>query len=324
MTRAKLGGAWALLANYAVLLVLVAGAVFLAFSTSTFATVTNLTNVLQQVSMVGIIAMGMTMLLISRNFDLSVGANVVLSSVIGASLINSIGTGAGIVATLVVATALGAINGFTVTVLRVNSLVATLGTGLVFSGLALVLSGTAPVVLEDDSLKEIMATEIISVPLPGILFAGAIAAATWLLHCTVLGRRLFAIGSNPDAARYAGIHFERTVFAPFVVIGICCGVASLILMGLLNSASPTAATTWPLDVIAAAVIGGVSIAGGRGNIGMAVVGVLLIGVVANGFNLLDVDPNYRGIFTGAVIVGAVAADQFLQRGWSAGLRRRAL
>ncbi len=312
MNRLRSSPIWRAAPSYAVLLVLICLAVFLSLSTSTFGTVANLTNVLQQVSMVGIISMGMAMLLVSRNFDLSVGGIVVLSAVIGANVVNDAGVGAGVAVTLVCATLLGVVNGLIVTVLRVNSLVATLGTGLVYSGFALVVSGASPVVLEGRGLSDFMGDKVLEIPVPAIIFALVILFSTWLLHGTVAGRRIFAVGSNPEAARYAGIRVGPTVFLPFLVTGLYCGIASTILMGLLNSASPTTAAAWPLDAIAAAVIGGVSIAGGRGNIGMAVVGILLIGTVENGFNLLGVDPNYRGIFTGAVIVAAVAADQFLR------------
>ena len=140
-----------------------------------------------------------------------------------------------------------------------------------------------------------------------------VAATAWFLHTTVGGRELFAVGANPEAARYSGLRVDRLRFIPFVIMAFLCALASLILTGLLNTADPAAGAHLPLDVIAATVVGGVSIAGGRGTVFMAVVGVLLIGVVSNGFNLLGLDPNYQSIFSGLIIIVAVAADSALQK-----------
>ena len=194
-----------------------------------------------------------------------------------------------------------------------NSLVATLGSGLAFDGLAFLLSGSQPIVLTDRSLQDLMNLRVIRVPVPAYLFALVIAATAWFLHSTVGGRELFAVGANPEAARYAGLRVERVRFIPFVIMGGLCALASLILTALLNTADPGAGARLPLDVIAATVVGGVSIAGGRGTVFMAVVGVLLIGVVSNGFNLLGFDPNYQSIFSGLIIIVAVAVDSALQK-----------
>jgi ribose transport system permease protein len=263
--------------------------------------------------------MGMTMLLVSANFDLSVGGIVGLTGVIAAKLANSSGLIAGVAAAIVVATSLGGINGFIVTRLRVNSLVATLGTGLIYLGLAFLLSNNAPVTLTSQHLTTIVNTKVLGVAVPVYVFAGVIAASAWFLHTTVGGRQLYAVGANAEAARYAGVRVEVLRFIPFVVTGLYCGVASLILLGLLSSGVPDGATSWPLQVVAAVVVGGVSIAGGQGTILMAVLGVLLIGVINNGLNLLNLAASWQNITTGVVLVTAVAADSILrERG-----RRRA-
>jgi ribose transport system permease protein len=262
---------------------------------------------------VGVTAMGMTLLLVSGNIDLSVGGQVALIGVIVALAANGVNTPVGIVVGVLVGLLLGAVNGLIVTRLAVNSLVATLGSGLAFGGLAFLLSGSQPIVLTDRSLQDLMNLRLVRVPVPAYLFALVIAATAWFLHSTVGGRELFAVGANPEAARYAGLRVERVRFIPFVIMGGLCALASLILTGLLNTADPGAGTRLPLDVIAATVVGGVSIAGGRGTVFMAVVGVLLIGVVSNGFNLLGFDPNYQSIFSGLIIIVAVAVDSALQK-----------
>jgi ribose transport system permease protein len=298
---------------YAVFLVLLAICATLSLVSSVFTTIDNLGNVSEQVSVVGVTAMGMTLLLVSGNIDLSVGGQVALIGVIVALAANGVNTPVGIVVGVLAGLVLGAVNGLIVTKLAVNSLVATLGSGLAFGGLAFLLSGSQPIVLTDRSLQELMNLRIIRVPVPAYLFALVIAATAWFLHSTVGGRELFAVGANPEAARYAGLRVDRVRFIPFVIMGGLCALASLILTALLNTADPGAGARLPLDVIAATVVGGVSIAGGRGTVFMAVVGVLLIGVVSNGFNLLGFDPNYQSIFSGLIIVIAVAVDSALQK-----------
>lgn len=298
---------------YAVFLVLLAICVALSLLSNVFTTIDNLGNVSEQVSVVGVTAMGMTLLLVSGNIDLSVGGQVALIGVVVALAANGVNTPVGVAAGLVVGFLLGVVNGLIVTRLAVNSLVATLGSGLAFGGLAFLLSGSQPIVLTDRTLQNLMNLRLVRVPIPAYLFAVVIAATAWFLHSTVGGRELFAVGANPEAARYAGLRVERLRFLPFVIMGFLCALASLILMGLLNTADPGAGARLPLDVIAATVVGGVSIAGGRGTVFMAVVGVLLIGVVSNGFNLLGLDPNYQSIFSGLIIIVAVAADSALQK-----------
>jgi ribose transport system permease protein len=299
--------------DYAVFLVLVAICAYLSLATDTFATADNLANVSEQISEVGIIATGMTMLLVSGNLDLSIGGMVALIGVIAATVMNGYSMAGGIVAAVLSGLVLGVINGLIVTRLRVNSLVATLGSGLAFGGLAFLLSGSQPIVVEDRSLQILMSTRYAGIPVPSYMFAVVILAAAWFLHGTVGGRQLFAVGANPEASRYAGIRVDRVRFIPFVVTGFLASLAALILTGLLDTADPSAGGKLPLEVIAAVVVGGVSIAGGRGTIFMAVVGVVLIGVVSNGFNLLDLDPNYQSIFTGAIIVVAVAVDSLMRK-----------
>jgi len=301
------------LQNYSVLLVLVVLCIYLSFATDTFATFSNVQNVLQQVAVIGIIAMGMTMLLISGSFDLSVGGQVALLGVVIAKVGNSSGLASGIVCALVLSVLLGLINGLIVTRLGVNSLVATLGSGLAFGGAAFLLSGSAPIVLTSEGLQNAMTTTIAGFPLPVYMFLAVVAISAWFLHTTVGGRRLFAIGANEDAARYAGVPVARVRVIPFMVTGLWCGFAAIILTGLLASAQPDVGATYPLQVIAASVVGGVSISGGRGTVAMAVVGVLLIGVVSNGFNLLGLDSNYQNVFTGVIVIVAVAVDTALRK-----------
>lgn len=299
--------------SYAVVFVLIGMALYLTIATDNFATYLNISNVLEQVSTTGIIAVGMTVLLVTANFDLSIGGIAALVGVTGVAAINEMGTVPGVILALLAATALGAINGLVVVLLRVNSLVATLGSGLAFSGVAFVVTGSSPVPSRNDGLRDFVAASVLRVPVPVIIFAAMAVLFQYILRFSVFGRQCYAVGANPEAARFAGIRVPLIQFLPFVMVGALSGIAGMVLAGLLNSGQPSAAASWPLGVIAAVVVGGVSISGGRGTVFQALVGVLLIGLIDNGFNLLDFHPSYRNIFTGTVIVGAVALDSAVRR-----------
>jgi ribose transport system permease protein len=299
-------------AEFAIAPVLIGVCIGLSLSAPKFLAWTNFANVLDQVSLIGIIAVWMTLLLVSGNFDLSIGGMVALIGVLAARVMNSSGTASGILVALALGIGLGTLNGFIVTKLKVNSLVATLGTGFAFSGTALLGAQSEPVGLNSQSLPDFVATEFLGLTLPVYIFIGTALIGAWVLHLTVGGRQIYAVGGNREAARYAGINVDWVQFFPFPLTGLFCAVASLLLVGELATALPDAAQTWPLQVIAAVVVGGVSIAGGRGTIAMAVAGVLLIGVINNGFNLLNLGPSYQNITTGGILVAAVAVDSLLR------------
>lgn len=314
-TNRLLGTGRHIIQDYAVGFVLVGLCLYLSAKSPRFSSTTNISNVLDQVSMIGIITMGMVILLVSANFDLSIGGMVGLSTVVMANAINAHGLVIGITIGVLIAVALGALNGLLVTRLKVNSLVATLGSGLAYGGVALLVSQSTPITVTETGLTDFMNTKMLGISMPAYFFLGAILVSAWFLHVTVGGQQTFAVGANAEAARYAGVRVDLIRFIPFVVTGLFAGVATVILTGLLGSGVPTAAAAWPLQVVAAAVVGGVSIAGGRGTIAMGVLGVLLIGVINNGLNLLNFDAGWQAIATGGILVAAVAIDAALQAFW---------
>lgn len=299
--------------NYSIFAVLVLFCVFLSVTTPTFATLSNLQNILQQVAVVGVMTMGMTLLLVSGSFDLSVGGQVALVGIVAAKLANSAGLVVAIIAALLAGILLGLINGLIVTKLGVNSLVATLGSGLAFTGIAYLFSGNAPIVLASPELRTVMTTTLLGFPVPVYILLIVAGGTAWFLHGTVGGRRLYAVGANESAARYAGVMVDRVRIVPFAITGLYCAIGALILTGLLASAQPNVGANFPLQVIAAAVVGGVSVSGGRGTVGMAIIGILLIGVVSNGFNLMGLDSNFQNVFTGVILIVAVAVDSYLRK-----------
>lgn len=303
--------------------VLLAVVVALLITTPQFGRVSNLTNVLEQTALLGIIAVGVGLLLVSGNFDLSVGGQVALNGIVISKVANEAGLGAALAAGVVVGAALGLANGVLVVVFKINSLMATLGTGSVLSGCALLVSDTAPVLLIEYSLPDLVASKFLGIATPFWVYVAVIAVASWYLHITIAGRETYAVGANPEAARFAGVRVATVRMIPFVLVGVCTGLAALMLVGQVAAGLPDAATTWPLQVITAVVLGGISIRGGRGTIAMAVIGTLLIGVAKNGFNLLGLPGALQQIFIGSILVVALGLDEAVRR-IQASRERRAL
>ena len=242
--------------DYAVGLLLVALFVYLSFASPQFLRPTNLGNVLEQTSLIGIIAMGVAVLMVSGNFDLSVGANVALSGICAAYALNAAGLGAAIVVGLGVSLLVGAINAILVVALGINSFMATLGMSAVLFGGALLVSSAAPVIIRTDALEDVVGARPLGIALPVWVFAAVVILAAWYLHFTVGGRETFAVGGNIEAARYGGVRTKLIRTIPFLLTGICCGISSLLLLGQINVALPDAAAAWALQVITAVVLGG--------------------------------------------------------------------
>jgi len=286
---------------------LIALAVFLAISNSHFLTLTNVTNIGSSIAPTAVVAMGMALLLISGNFDLSVGGIGAFCVIVGAKAINSTGLLPGLAIILAVGLMCGAVNGLIVVRVGVNSLVATLGTGYALTGMAAVLSGASPITLNHTTLSNAINASPARIPVSVLILVGVIVLASLFSH-TIAGRALYAVGANRDAARYTGVPVERISFIPFLLTGLFASVAAIIDLGFVGGGLPTTGSDWALTAIAGAVVGGVSIAGGEGSIAAAVVGMVLIGVVQNGLVLLNINSNYQDIVLGVIIVSAVAVD----------------
>jgi ribose transport system permease protein len=272
-----------------------------------FLSLRNFSAILYGVAPAGIVGMGMALLLFSGRFDLSVGGIAALSAVAGARLINAYGLAGAIPLVLLIGLVCGCVNSFVIFRLKVNSFVATLGSGYAFSGTAAVLSGQSPVSLKDVALSDIVNNPIAGVPAVIYLYVAIMLIALWYSH-TVAGRALYAVGANEEAARYAGVPVTLVSVLPFVITGVFCAVAGLVSVGYNAAGLATTGGDWPLTAIAGAVIGGVSITGGDGSIIAAFIGMILIGVVQNALVFIDIDTNYQTIILGVVIILAVTTD----------------
>jgi ribose/xylose/arabinose/galactoside ABC-type transport system permease subunit len=276
----------------------------------TFLTVDNFLNVLRRSSVYGIVAIGMTFVIISGGIDLSVGSMLAVCGMIGAWAIGTTGIVAGTIAGIVAGLLSGLANGLLITRFRLQPFIVTLGTMSFFRGVALVMRDGQPINVPD--YKYLGEGVITGVPVSVLIFAAVIIIAMLILKYTPLGRYTYAIGSNREAAFHAGVRVEKNLIWIYTIVGLLVGIAAMIQVSRTVSAQPTAGLGAELDVIAAVVIGGASLSGGLGTITGTIIGTLLISFLRNGCTLLGISTNAQLIVIGMIIVVAVAVDQLAQ------------
>ena len=272
----------------------------------------NLRNLLRQVSINAIIAFGMTFVILTGGIDLSVGSILALSSAVMANLIV---TGTDPVLAIVLAAGvglvLGCINGLVITYGRVAPFIATLATMTIYRGATLVFTDGNPIsgLTQDPLFHGFGQGDIAGLPVPAITMFLAFIILWFVLSRTSLGRKTYAVGGSEKVSYIAGIKIDRVKIFVYALTGMLCGIAGAIITSRLNSAQPTAGAGYELDAIAAVVLGGTSLAGGRGHIVGTLIGALIIGTLNNGLNILDVSSFYQQVVKGIVILLAVLADR---------------
>lgn len=284
-------------------------AIALVFATPLFLQPSNMLNVLLTAAVVALIAAGQTYVIILAEIDLSVGAVLGFSAITTASVISQYGVVAGLAAGLAVGALAGLINGVLVTKAKMPSFIATLATMSIFAGLTLQFSQGNPVKVTNEAFLALGQGNLLGIPTPiwimlvlGVLFG-------YILARTRYGRELYATGDNADAARLAGISTDRVKILAFMISGVLAATAGFILTARLGTAQPTAGTGLELAAIAAVIIGGTSLAGGRGALLGTLVGAVLLAMIDNGLNLLNVSPFLQSVVKGAVILLAVFVDR---------------
>ena len=312
--RLRLVGATLALLRLGPALILALLVVIMANLSPVFFTTQNLGNVLVQSAAIAILAIGQLLVILTRGIDLSVGSIVALSAVVGATVFAETESGAAtVVAMLLTGALVGVVNGVGYVYGRIpHPFIVTLATLSVARGLALGISGGQPI----SGMPEIVTTigggtaNWIASWLPNAAFlvAGVAVVAVLLLTRAVWGRWIYAVGGSPEGARRVGIPRNAVLVSVYVLSGLLAGVAAIIVSGRLNAGSPTFGQLAELDAIAAVVIGGASFLGGRGHVGHAIVGALMIGVIRNGMNLLNVEAYLQLIAIGVVIFLAVESD----------------
>jgi ribose transport system permease protein len=293
-----------------VFLALVGIVIALSILSPAFLTRMNLLNVVRQTSIYGIMAVGMTLVILTSGIDLSVGSILALAGVLGAKL-EHLGWPVAlvVVATLLTGCLLGLVNGLVITRGKLAPFIVTLGTMSVARGAAHLFTGGQPISGFRGEFRFLGAGEILHVPVPIILFLASVGATAVLLRWTRLGRYLYAAGGNVQAARLSGIPVDLCTTAAYVLCGLTAALSAVILAARLNAAETIAGTGYELDVIASVVIGGTSLAGGRGGAWGTLIGALLIGTINNGLNLLEVSSYFQGVVKGTIIVAAVMLDR---------------
>lgn len=280
-----------------------------------FLTVSNLSSVARQTAVINIMALGMTLIMISGGIDLSVGSVMAFAGICGTMLLAA---GAPVLPSLlgamVAGAAWGLLNSLLITLLRVSPFIATLGTMGVARGLTLVITNGMPVVRLPASFGRLGDGNLLGViPIPLAVLVALGLLTGFVLKYTRLGRYAYAIGSNTEAARYAGVPVRKYLVAIYVFAGTLTGLAAMIESSRLMTGQPTTGQGYELSVIAAVVIGGGSLSGGEGTVMGTVAGAFLMGLIANGSNLLGVSPFWQQVLIGAVIVLAVAVDELRKR-----------
>lgn len=305
--------------RYGILLAFIAVCLVLAIVNENFLSSRNILNVLRQTAINGILAIGMTFVILARGIDLSVGSVVALAGIVAASLATTSSTamvaGGPYPALLAIAVGLGVgalcgfVSGIVVARFNVPSFVATLGMLSAARGLTLLYADGKPVPALTPEFRFIGAGNIGGIPVPVIIFGLVFVIAWWVLNHSRFGRHVYAAGGNPHAAIVSGISVSRIRMWVFVISGVLAGLAGMVLAARTGSALTQAGIAYELDAIAAVVIGGTSLAGGVGRITGTLIGALLIGVMNNGLDLMGVESYYQQVIKGILIVAAVMLDQ---------------
>lgn len=284
-------------------------------TSSSFLSTQNVFNILRQISTNMLIACAMTMVIILGGIDLSVGSIIALSGVIAAGCVSryQLPIAAALIAGVLVGLLIGVFNGFVICKTTIPPFIVTLATMNIARGLAKVYTGGSPVRVVTKTWQFIGAGYIGPVPVPVIIMIVVIIITALMMNKTKLGRHIYAVGGNTQAARFSGIKVSRVKFIVHAYAGLMAGLAGIILASRMYSGQPTAGEGAEMDAIAAVVVGGTSMAGGSGKIGGTIIGALIIGVLNNGLNLMNVNSFWQDVVKGVVILLAVLIDYLRNR-----------
>ncbi len=301
------GAAQKLLALGALILMII----FFAFASEFFFTKANIINILLATAVNGILAVGVTFVIITGGIDLSIGTGMTFSAVMAGVAVTYLGLPVwiGVLVGLLTGGLIGFVNGFNVAKLKLPAFIATLGMMMITKGLSLVVSGAKPIYFTDaPSFAKISTGSLFGFPMAALVFLVSAVIAHILLNKTLLGRYNFAIGSNTQATRLSGINTDRWMIIIHSVTGLYVGLAGVVIAARLNSAQPALGQGYELDAIAACVIGGTSLSGGKGTISGTVIGAFLMSTLLNGLRIMSVPQEWQTVLTGLIVIAAVFAD----------------
>jgi ribose transport system permease protein len=311
-----------LLLDYGILIAFAVLFIILSVTSEVFFSVRNQLNILDQAQQIGLMAVAATVVIIAGGFDLSMGAIFAMSGVVAAFVARDLGEVEsmasiapylGWIVGIVVGTLIGLLNGVLVTVLRINTFVATLASGIVIRGMALILTQAEQIRVADRTFQTLARGEIFDIRNTIYIWLGFAVLMTFVLTRTRFGRYVFAAGDNPEAARLSGINVSLVRTLTFGISGFAAGLSGVLFTSKFMLGQNDAGQGLELIAIASVVIGGTSIMGGEGAVWRTVLGVLLLRLIANGFNLINVDTFYQDVFQGLIILFAVALDAMRHR-----------
>jgi len=287
--------------------------IILSFLSDAFFTFNNLINVMRQASLIGVVALGMTFVLITGSFDLSVGSTMGFTGLCAVALQPFLGIWLAILIALLSGTLIGFINGFIVAKLKVNSFVTTLGTLSIIRGFVLIFAKGRTIYTDNKLFSKIGSGYLGPIPIPVIIFIFLIIIFSVVLSKTIFGRYVYAVGGNTETSIYSGINVTFYKLSVFMIVGFTAAVGGIILASRLMSVPPAIGTGYELDVIAAVIVGGTSISGGEGSIWRTVVGVIVLTIISNGLNILNVSEYMQLVVKGLIIIVAVIIDIYSKR-----------
>lgn len=301
--------------KYGIAAILILMIVFMCIASPTFRTTGNVLSILQQISLNGVLALGMVFVITAGGIDLSIGPMLALTSVIVGQVLaatNSIVLA--VILSVLVCAAFGVVNGVLIARFNMFPFVVTLATQLVIRGTAYIISDGKTMTLTNASFRNIGMGKMADVIPYSILILLAVAVVAYvMLHWTKFGRYVYAVGGNMDAAIASGVNVFRTRVLTFVWMGVCAAIAGIIMTSRINASQPNIGTGYETDAIAACVIGGTSFAGGVSTIPGTFIGIIIIGVIYNGMNLLRISSYMQTITKGILIIGAVMLDMFMNK-----------
>jgi ribose transport system permease protein len=278
--------------------------------TPNFLSYTNVMNILRQSSIIGIMAIGTTFVIIGGGFDISVGSILALAAAMVLGLQRSMPWGGAVVVVLLVGAAIGFVNGFLSAKIHIVPIITTLGTMTIVRGLTYLYTGGYPILGYSESFKFIGSGYIGTIPFPIIIFLLNVVLWQFILSKTELGRYSCAVGGNKESTRLSGINADRYQIMTFVIGGLMAAMAGIVYASRLNSATPLAGQGYELDAIASTVIGGTSVSGGEGTVVGTLIGVLLLTIISNMFNLLGIQVYVQYLIKGVIILAVVGVDSY--------------
>ncbi len=291
--------------KYGVLIVFLLIFIISSFLSPTFIKTTNLLNVLRQISIVGILSIGMTFVIVSGGIDLSVGSIIALVTVITAGMVNSYGIVPAIIIAVLIGAAVGLLNGLGITMGKMQPFIMTLGMMAMVSGLAYMYSNGTPIMIKGGFLSIGNGFLFSVIPLPAVYFIALLGIAAFIIKNTVFGRYVYSIGSNQEATRLSGVNVNFAVIRVYVLSGVMAAIAGIIYASQMGIGTPVAGTGYETKAITATIVGGASLMGGKGSLLGTFLGACIIGILSNIMNLTGVNPFVQQFLTGVIMVLAV-------------------